>query len=181
MKIITGKGQLSLPNTPAKNLKPGLLPIDHFSDEYLRQLARSINTKIGVNILKTSPGLESESIHFAYFPKGGDPNPETRLRDVNRLTQAGEVVLAISDYGPDHSISGTHTYHTPPFKRSANQGYVDEFKTFGPKAPAYILFFTWEISPNQEQMVALGALSTTPIKEIKKSIESATIINSVRK
>lgn len=181
MKIITGRGQFSLP-LATKSVITHFSPLDKFSHVFLSNLARVVSAKTGVNIASnSSPGV----ITLAYFPRWGDPGFEVRFREVNSVLSKDLscLIILFSDLGgiEDSGISAPTTSLTPPYKRSANQSIVDQFRGLGLKDPSRVLFFTWETSPTQEQISALVGLTSTKVKTLLELSENSTVIESIRK
>lgn len=181
MKIITGRGQFSLPSATKSN-STHFSPIDKFSHTFLSDLARVVSAKTGVNIASnSSPGV----ITLAYFPRSGDPSFEVRFREVNSVLSkdSSNLIILFSDLGgiEDSGVSAPTTNLTPPYKRSANQSIVDQFRGLGLKDPSRVLFFTWETSPTQEQISALSSLASIKVKTLLASSENSTVIESIRK
>lgn len=179
MKILTGRGQFSLP-PPTKTNTTHLAPIDEFSNNFLSNLARLVLSKKGVN-LSTSKG---SLIMAAYFPNRGDPGFETRLREVNSILgkDPSSLILIFSDLGgvEDSGITPPKVSLVPPYKRSANQSVVDTFRGFGLKDPSRVLFFTWEVAPTEEQISGLASLASIKVKTLLLSIENSTMIESIK-
>lgn len=182
MKIITGRGQFSLP-APTKSNSTHLSSVDKFTSTFLSDLARIVSAKTGVNIALNPkpPGI----ITVAYFPRRGDPGFEVRLREVNLVLSKdlSALIILFSDLGgvEDSGVSTPATSLTPPYKRSANQSVVDQFRGLGLKDPNRVLFFTWEVAPTQEQISALAGLTSVKVKTLLNSSENSTVIESIKK